>query len=673
MQLVEEKRRERINHVTDKLRSLSLSTDKLIRLVERIHERQMDLSPENKMSSSSMNGDDSANEATSTFMIGAATNAAVTRLRTKQKLSDLLDDIVNATSVLDEERTTSTVDANGNSIKNISSNDAIRMAKFQMPPIRARVKELRKAADAEFNRRLAYEFSTASKNGNNGRQFRGEDETLDELVTRTMTENGDFYYPESNKNNTMSEYLRNVVEVPMWVPLQLLPFVVTAKPEDELSTKEWKELKSEVFQGSRFFVTSWDSMRFAAVYRGNFMRVAPASTALPNSIEKNIIGSDGKEETPSSPIGTKKPNGIGNTAKEIPTSQIIFSDLQNRLEQSSLKDKIQLFLVEEYDDPNGDTTPNPVVIALPKAIEPERASERGNGVKVLSGVSVVLTLFTTFAYSVSSYALNPTIFNSIMNENDIMALSTCIPLALGVIALHATHELAHIIVARLRKIRIGLPVPLPSLQIGTFGSITPLRSFPESRSALLDVALAGPAVTIILSLALMMAGIILTKNASAEALSYMPVVPAVLMRSSFAVGSMVSLMAPKIMMLPLSQPVPVHPAFMVGLTGLVSSALNLLPIGRLDGGRACMASLGRRTAMFVSFILLIVLLFEGLFGFSTVSIFWGILVVLFQRNGDIAMRDEVTKIDGVRMGTYLTFMALTALILAPFPGGLGPL
>jgi len=384
MQLVEEKRRERINHVTDKLRSLSLSTDKLIRLVERIHERQMDLSPENKMSSSSMNGDDSANEATSTFMIGAATNAAVTRLRTKQKLSDLLDDIVNATSVLDEERTTSTVAANGNSSKNISSNDAIRMAKFQMPPIRARVKELRKAADAEFNRRLAYEFSTASKNGNNGRQFRGEDETLDELVTRTMTENGDFYYPESNKNNTMSEYLRNVVEVPMWVPLQLLPFVVTAKPEDELSTKEWKELKSEVFQGSRFFVTSWDSMRFAAVYRGNFMRVAPASTALPNSIEKNIIGSDGKEETPSSPIGTKKPNGIGNTAKEIPTSQIIFSDLQNRLEQSSLKDKIQLFLVEEYDDPNGDTAPNPVVIALPKAIEPERASERGNGVKVLS-------------------------------------------------------------------------------------------------------------------------------------------------------------------------------------------------------------------------------------------------------------------------------------------------
>jgi len=29
MQLVEEKKRERINHVTDKLRSLSLSTDKL--------------------------------------------------------------------------------------------------------------------------------------------------------------------------------------------------------------------------------------------------------------------------------------------------------------------------------------------------------------------------------------------------------------------------------------------------------------------------------------------------------------------------------------------------------------------------------------------------------------------------------------------------------------------
>eukprot|EP00957_Ditylum_brightwellii_P186493 14199081-Ditylum_brightwellii.AAC.1 len=72
------------------------------------------------MSSSSMNGDDSANEATSTFMIGVATNAAVTRLRTKQKLLELLYDIVNATSIPDKECPTSTVAITGSSSKNIS-------------------------------------------------------------------------------------------------------------------------------------------------------------------------------------------------------------------------------------------------------------------------------------------------------------------------------------------------------------------------------------------------------------------------------------------------------------------------------------------------------------------------------------------------------------------------
>jgi mannose/fructose/N-acetylgalactosamine-specific phosphotransferase system component IIC len=52
-----------------------------------------------------------------------------------------------------------------------------------------------------------------------------------------------------------------------------------------------------------------------------------------------------------------------------------------------------------------------------------------------------------------------------------------------------------------------------------------------------------------------------------------------MMKSSFLIGSIVSVVAPKMMLVPLSQPVPIHPFFLVGFAGLLMTAVNLLPIG----------------------------------------------------------------------------------------------
>lgn len=39
---------------------------------------------------------------------------------------------------------------------------------------------------------------------------------------------------------------------------------------------------------------------------------------------------------------------------------------------------------------------------------------------------------------------------------------------------------------------------------------------------------------------------------------------------------------------------PVHPLAIVGITGLIVNALNLMPIGSLDGGRIAMSAFGRK-------------------------------------------------------------------------------
>ena len=61
----------------------------------------------------------------------------------------------------------------------------------------------------------------------------------------------------------------------------------------------------------------------------------------------------------------------------------------------------------------------------------------------------------------------------------------------------------------------------------------------------------------------------------------------------------------------------------------------------------------------------------ALSGGSSLFIFWGLLIVMFQRNAEIQLRDEVTEIDDVRFGGYAAVLLFVVSILAPFPGGAG--
>jgi membrane-associated protease RseP (regulator of RpoE activity) len=282
---------------------------------------------------------------------------------------------------------------------------------------------------------------------------------------------------------------------------------------------------------------------------------------------------------------------------------------------------------------------------------------------------VGLSLFSSFGFSVACYALNPSFFESVVNNKDLTVLVTCIPVFAGVVAVQAVHELAHYLVAKARGIKIGLPVPVPSTLLGSFGSITPLRSFPPNQAAMIDFALSGPVAAMSLSLVLLVIGIFQTVYASEVALSRFPVVPVSMLRSSFLSGTLLTFFAPKTMMLPLSQPIPIHPLFMVGFSGLISSALNLLPMFRLDGGRACSAALGNRIGGFTSAGTLLFLLSLSLSGSSGLAFAWGLFVVFFQRRPEIPVRDEVTQIDDFRLGAWIASLTTAILALVPFPGG----
>lgn len=281
------------------------------------------------------------------------------------------------------------------------------------------------------------------------------------------------------------------------------------------------------------------------------------------------------------------------------------------------------------------------------------------------------SLFTTFAYSIFMYSLNPNFFEALVHRGHVPVLARCIPVVLGVLSIQLVHEAAHYFVAKWRRIKIGKPLPLPSPGLGLYGCITQLKSFPANRAALLDFALSGPLAAIAASLVCIVAGVCMTTNASQLALSKFPFVPAAVFKSSFLVGSILSSLASKTMMVPLSQPIPIHPLFVVGYAGLIASALNLLPIFRLDGGRAFSAAMGSRQTSMISVSALLLLISQSLSGGSGVGLAWGLMVLFFQRREEIPARDEVTEVDNFRFGTWLFSQLLSAAVLIPFPGHRG--
>ena len=139
----------------------------------------------------------------------------------------------------------------------------------------------------------------------------------------------------------------------------------------------------------------------------------------------------------------------------------------------------------------------------------------------------------------------------------------------------------------------------------------------------------------------------MTIQTSAADILTLATVPVALLKTSFLVGSLTSVFAPKVMTLLLSQLIPIRPLFLIGFAGLIVSALNSLPIGQLGEGRVCSVILGRRSAYLVSFTTFLFLTIAALTQTSAVSILFGLIVTVFQRNADVPVKDELSGVDDV--------------------------
>jgi len=160
-----------------------------------------------------------------------------------------------------------------------------------------------------------------------------------------------------------------------------------------------------------------------------------------------------------------------------------------------------------------------------------------------------------------------------------------IPFSFTLLLILGTHEMGHYLVSRRHHLDVTLPyfIPAPPIPfiIGTFGAFIKIRSPIQDKRALLDVGCAGPLTGVVFAIPVILAGLHLSQVTSmplgSEGLTLgEPLLFQLLSWLTF--GSL----AP-------DQQVLLHPVAFAGWIGLLVTALNLLPVGQLDGGHVSYA------------------------------------------------------------------------------------
>ena len=232
-----------------------------------------------------------------------------------------------------------------------------------------------------------------------------------------------------------------------------------------------------------------------------------------------------------------------------------------------------------------------------------------------------------------------------------------------ILAILGTHEMGHYCACRYYGIDASVPYFLPAPAItGTFGAFIRIRQRIPTKPMLFDIGAAGP-----------IAGFVVAVPALFAGLSLSQVIP---VRSALDEVTVIYLGEPLLFQaaawivwgdaLP-GHTLNLHPMGFAAWFGLLATALNLFPIGQLDGGHISYAALGARsTAVTVGGIALLAVLSV----FSLAWIPWTVLLLatllVFGPRHPRTL-DDAVPLDRPRRLAALGTAVIFALCFTPTP------
>jgi len=229
-----------------------------------------------------------------------------------------------------------------------------------------------------------------------------------------------------------------------------------------------------------------------------------------------------------------------------------------------------------------------------------------------------------------------------------------LPFSFAIMAILLSHEMGHYLTCRYYGIDATLPyfIPAPTI-VGTMGAFIRIKSPIQHRAALLEVGIAGPIAGFVLAvptliIALAKSGFAAPDPSAGFGLGE----PLIFKLFEFLMGK-----TP-----PAGMEINLHPIGFAAWFGFFATALNLLPVGQLDGGHVSYALFGgihRRISQAFVFTLIPLGIFywQGWLLWTTVLLF-------------IGLRHPITLDDSVPLKprhTALGWIALAMFVLCFTP------
>ena len=230
-----------------------------------------------------------------------------------------------------------------------------------------------------------------------------------------------------------------------------------------------------------------------------------------------------------------------------------------------------------------------------------------------------------------------------------------------ILAILGTHELGHYYACRYYGIDASLPYFLPApFLAGTVGAFIRIRQRIPTKAMLFDVGAAGPIAGFVVAVPALFGGLVLSRVTPVPELddgALMLGEPLLFKAAAWLIWGA----------LPEGHAITLHPMGFAAWFGLLATALNLFPIGQLDGGHISYAALGSRsTAVTVTSAAIVVVLTF----FSLSWLVWAVLlVVMLAVFGPRHPRtlDDHVPLDSRRRWVALATAAIFVLCFTPAP------
>jgi membrane-associated protease RseP (regulator of RpoE activity) len=272
---------------------------------------------------------------------------------------------------------------------------------------------------------------------------------------------------------------------------------------------------------------------------------------------------------------------------------------------------------------------------------------------------LLITLFTTtFIGSKEIIGITP-----VALRDNPQLLWQGLSYSLPLLTILGIHEIAHYLTARAYQMKTTLPyfIPIP-LFLGTFGAFISLRSPMPHRKALFDVSIAGPIAGLIVTIPLLLWGLSLSQIVPLTAKSSLLNIHSLNSQHSLLLHLLSKLALGN--SLTADTAINLHPIAVAGAIGLVLTALNLMPIGQLDGGHIIHAMFGQNMAVTVGQITRFLMLFLS---FAQRDLLILTIILFFLPIYDEPALNDVCELNDARDFLGLLMLAILITIILPTP------